>query len=136
MITGPDRCYEGKRGLDGVCRVDVVELAARYPLEPRLDLWNRTPRPTVAVATFDWGYDGIGPSQLALAMLADATGDDQRALKNLLAFKRRMIGSLPRLRWTVSRETVLLVLNAIERDESRPAHGKWNANKQTGARKG
>lgn len=41
----------------------------------RLDLGNHSP------TGFAWGYLGSGPHQLALAMLADATGDDQLALK-------------------------------------------------------
>jgi hypothetical protein len=39
-------------------------------LNPRLDLWNHSP------TGFEWGYAGSGPSQLALAMLADHLGDD------------------------------------------------------------
>jgi hypothetical protein len=42
------------------------------PLPPRLDLCRHT------VDCFEWSYPGAGPAQLALAILADALGDDQR----------------------------------------------------------
>lgn len=132
MITtaaAADRCYEGRRSNKGACTVDVVEMGMRRPLDPRHDLANKS-------ANFEWGYDGSGPAQLALAMLADATGDDQRALRLAQGFKQRMIGPLPRMQWILTRETVLLVAAAIERDAAKPARHKWNANKQTGARKG
>jgi len=57
------RVYEGRR-IDGATRVTVGgEL-----LEPRHDLGNLFP-------TFEWGFHGSGPDQLALALLADAVGD-------------------------------------------------------------
>jgi hypothetical protein len=64
--------YKGIRTLDGrggEFRV-VVELigprekAYKYPLKPRNDLFNHSPD------GFAWGYEGSGPAQLALALLA------------------------------------------------------------------
>lgn len=40
------------------------------PLDPRLDIANHSPD------GFNWGYAGSGPAQLALALLADAVGDE------------------------------------------------------------
>ena len=63
--------YEGRRTGRGVeVTVDGV------PLNPRLDLRNHSP------TGLEWGYCGSGPAQLALAILADHTGDPQRALKS------------------------------------------------------
>ncbi len=56
--------------------VEVVDDEGRIrPLSPRLDLWNHSP------TGFMWGYGGSGPAQLALALAADALGDDQRAVR-------------------------------------------------------
>ncbi|BBK33265.1 hypothetical protein EDC65_4110 [Stella humosa] len=63
------KVYEGSRSLAGA----VVTVDGR-PLDPRLDLRRLSP------AGFEWTYEGAGPQQLALALLADHLGDDARAL--------------------------------------------------------
>lgn len=68
-----DKHYLGTK--DG--NVFVVEGAARRPLPLRLDLVNHSP------TGFAWGYCGSGPAQLALAIPADATGDDDLAVRLL-----------------------------------------------------
>lgn len=72
-----DRAYVGFRdGPDAIggCQVERVELnGSRSPLDPRHDLRNHSPD------GFQWGYLGSGPAQLALALAADATGDDELA---------------------------------------------------------
>jgi hypothetical protein len=55
------------------------------PLDLRLDLRNHSP------LGFEWGYGGSGPAQLALAILADVTGDDYWALAHYQDFKRDFI---------------------------------------------
>lgn len=75
--------------------LDVREL----PL--RLDLRNHSP------TGFGWGYGGSGPAQLALALLADVLGDDDRALRLYQQFKWRLIGGLePDKPWAMS-DTVI-----------------------------
>ena len=49
-------------------------------IEPSLAFYSLSP-------FFDWGYDGDGPSQLALAVLLHHTGDEQRSLKHYEDFK-------------------------------------------------
>jgi hypothetical protein len=58
------------------------------PLPPRMDLYcfNRT--------GFEWSYDGPGPRQLALALLADHLGDDAKALTMSEAFMRHVVAYL------------------------------------------
>lgn len=56
-------------------------------LPVRLDLANHSP------TGFAWGYCGSGPAQLALAILADAAGDDM-ALQWYQQFKQEVIGHL------------------------------------------
>ncbi|MBI3514677.1 MAG: hypothetical protein HY060_11530 [Proteobacteria bacterium] len=77
------KIYEGGRSLDGaVVTVDGKRLA------PRLDLKKLSP------AGFEWTYEGAGPAQLALALLADHLGDDTKALALYEAFMKAVIAVL------------------------------------------
>lgn len=75
--------YRGGRGLEG-----AVVTADGHPLNPRLDLhvFSRT--------GFEWGYEGDGPRQLALALLAHHLGDDARALALTERFMRAVVAEL------------------------------------------
>ena len=44
---------------------------------------------------FNWGYVGSGPAQLALALLLDATGDPEIALRYHQDFKWQVIAGFP-----------------------------------------
>lgn len=55
------------------------------PLEPSLTIYNHSPD------GFQWGYTGSGPSQLALALLLDVTGDPELAHKHHQEFKRQFV---------------------------------------------
>lgn len=57
-------------------------------LPPRNDLLNHSPD------GFEWGYSGSGPAQLALAILAKVTGDDQFAVKHHQQFKTDLIAPM------------------------------------------
>jgi Family of unknown function (DUF6166) len=76
------KIYEGGRSLDGA--VVTVDGA---PLDPRFDI-KRFSR------TFEWTYEGDGPRQLALALLADHLGDPQRALALSEDFMRNVVADL------------------------------------------
>jgi Family of unknown function (DUF6166) len=79
------------------------------PLNPRFDLENKSP------TGFAWGYGGSGPAQLALALLADTLGDDERALRLYQAFKFRVIARLPMGRaWTLTQSEILDHVFALE----------------------
>lgn len=71
-----------------------------YPLPPRHDLYNHSPD------GFEFGYQGSGPSQLALALLADALQDDQTALLLYQDFKRQTIACWKGDRIRIAAETV------------------------------
>ena len=77
------KTYEGKRTIDGL----VVTVDGR-PLPPRHDLKRLSP------AGFEWTYEGAGPAQLALALLADHLGDDQAALREYERFMREVVANL------------------------------------------
>ncbi len=77
------KIYEGGRGLDGA----VVTVDGR-PLNPRFDLKRYSP------AGFEWTYEGDGPRQLALALLADHLGDDVKARALTEKFMREVVSVL------------------------------------------
>ena len=58
------------------------------PLDPRYDLKRLSP------TGFEWTYEGNGPAQLALALLADHTGNDRRALALYDRFMRAVVAEL------------------------------------------
>lgn len=83
------KVYEGRRGARGA-RVTVRDTDGNgkgVELRARRDLRNHSP------AGFEWGYNGSGPAQLALAILADALDDDERAMLNYQRFKQRVIAA-------------------------------------------
>ena len=77
------KTYTGDRTIDGIdVRVDG------QPLDPRLDLKRITD------LGFEWTYEGDSPAQLALALLADHLGDDQKALDLHQAFMAEVVAYL------------------------------------------
>ncbi len=77
------KIYEGGRSLDGA----VVTVDGK-PLDPRFDLKRYSP------AGFEWTYEGDGPRQLALALLADHLGDSAKALALTEIFMRDVVAEL------------------------------------------
>ena len=77
------KIYEGGRSLDGA----VVTVDGK-PLNPRFDLKRFSP------AGFEWTYEGDGPRQLALALLADHLGNDARALALTERFMQQIVTEL------------------------------------------
>lgn len=62
---------------------------------------------------FEWGYEGSGPAQLALAILAEATGDREYTLTHYQAFKRAYVAGLPRNGWTLHQSQFDSIMEAI-----------------------
>jgi hypothetical protein len=77
------KVYRGGRGLDG-----AVVTVDDHPLPPRYDLQR------LSSTGFEWTYEGAGPAQLALALLADHLGDDRGALALYDAFMRGVVADL------------------------------------------
>lgn len=77
------KTYEGGRSLDG-----AVVTVDGQPLDPRFDIRRFSP------AGFEWTYEGDGPRQLALAILADHLGDATRALALTERFMREVVADL------------------------------------------
>ena len=77
------KVYEGARSLAG-----ALVTVDGQPLPPRYDLKRLSP------AGFEWTYEGAGPAQLALALVADHLGDDQAALREYERFMREVVANL------------------------------------------
>jgi hypothetical protein len=74
------KVYEGVESEGEV----MVLVDGMRPLAPRYDLRNHSP------SGFAWGYNGSGPAQLALAIMADAVGDAD-AVVAYQEFKARVV---------------------------------------------
>jgi Family of unknown function (DUF6166) len=98
--------YIGSRAGAGIL-VLVQTQTCRERLKPRLDLIQHSP------PGFDWAHTGSGAAQLALALLAHASGNDQFALKHYQVFKHEIIARLPRNGWQISSEQVLQMLRFV-----------------------
>jgi hypothetical protein len=107
------KSYKGERGPRGLL-VYVVEDqqtgdAGVRALPPRVDLIAHTP-----TGTFECGFKGSGPSQLALAVLAEHLGNDTRALELYLGFRDRVLVDLPRDRgWCLTGDYIEAYLSAL-----------------------
>ena len=85
-----------------------VTIDGRF-LPKRLDLVNHSP------TGFECGYNGSGPAQLALAILADYFADNHQALMFYQGFKRAVIAKLPRDRdWKLTKADVDAALTELE----------------------
>jgi hypothetical protein len=96
------KLYEGARTPEG-CRVTVDGRS----LDLRHDLRNHSPDGA------EWGYGGSGPAQLALALLADATGDDELAQDHYQRFKREVVAGFKRDRFLITQAEIRCWIAAI-----------------------
>jgi len=101
-----NKSYEGKRGPNGlliyVVKDQETEGAEVSRLSPRTDLMKHTPN-----GAFECGFKGSGPSQLALAILADHLNDVGEAVDLHLNFRDRVIVGLPRDRdWRLTKANI------------------------------
>lgn len=74
-------------------------MGAELPL--RLDLANHSP------TGFEWGYAGSGPAQLALAILVDATGDNDLSLRLYQRYKSEVVAVWPKTGFEITKSQVL-----------------------------
>src|SRR5499427_3230127 len=95
------KTYAGGRSLDGA----VVTVDGKR-LDPRFDLKRLSP------TGFEWTYEGNGPAQLALALLADHLGDDARALALYEPFMRAVVADLDNS-WELSSTEIDVALETI-----------------------
>ena len=79
---------------------DCVVTVNGTPLDPRLDLR------TLSSEGFEWGYEGGGPSQLALAILADHFADDGKAVNQYRSFRGAVIAMIRDDEWTLDSDRI------------------------------
>jgi hypothetical protein len=84
-------------------------------LDPRFDLRRHSP------TGFQMGYAGSGPAQLALALLADALGNDDLAQDLYQTFKSKVVAAVPREEeeWRITREQIREWAEQILSDRTR-----------------
>ena len=76
------KVYKGDRTIDG-----IIVTVDDKPLAERCDL------KTLSDDGFEWSFVGPASEQLALAILADHTGDDRKALQLYEPFTREMVAN-------------------------------------------
>ena len=96
------KIYAGSRTIDG-----IKVTADGQPLDERYDLKRFT------TSGFEWTYEGNEPAQLALALLADHLGDEERAMALCDGFMRRVISDLDN-DWTLTGADIDKVLGELE----------------------
>lgn len=109
--------YRGSRPRNGDALVEVDRRDGKgfVPLLPAvsLELFNHSP------TGFEWGYNGSGPAQLALALLLDVTGNDEEALKYHQEFKFDIVGGLNPQGWEFPEEDIQTWLGWRKEAEAR-----------------
>jgi hypothetical protein len=102
---GVSQCEDGS----GAQVVTVIGPNGTKKLSPRRDLRNHSP------TGFQWGYGGSGPAQLALALCADALGDDVRAERIYQKFKFKVVGAWPMGQpWTITEAEIVKIVEELE----------------------
>ncbi len=97
------KVYRGGRGLDGA----IVTVDGRR-LDPRTDLKR------LSATGFEWTYEGAGPAQLALALLADHLGDAAEALRLYQRFMRAVVAELDNS-WELTSDDIAAALAELRR---------------------
>lgn len=78
-------------------------------LDPRHDLFNHSP------TGFSWGYSGSGPSQLALAILANHLEDKERIFRLYIPFRDTVIAHFQQKGdWSLTEEQIDRAIEHIE----------------------
>jgi hypothetical protein len=97
------KTYEGKRTIDGLrVTVDGKPLPEHYEVK------------TFTKQGFEWTYDGASPQQLALAILVDHLGDNDRAIRLSEPFMKSVVANLDN-EWTLKSAEIDGALQSIEK---------------------
>lgn len=103
--------YVGRRHAGGTDVTVHPPGGEPYELPARLDLRSHSPD------GFNWGYPGSGPAQLALALAADALGNDERARRVYQALKSRVVAALDADAREMTEADLRAAVARIERDK-------------------
>jgi hypothetical protein len=114
----PLKTYTGYRlpGAEGTAGQALVTMHQEgqppRPLDPRFDLRRHAD-------ALNWGYGGSGPAQLALALAADVTGNDEMARRVHQKLKVRLVAGLPADGWSLNEQQLRQVIQDIEAERGR-----------------
>lgn len=92
--TQQDRIFLGYTHEDGK-RVVYIANNDNQKIEKQLDINKSLAIRNHSPTGFNWGYEGSGPAQLALAILIELTGDAEIAQQHYQQFKSEVIAHLP-----------------------------------------
>jgi hypothetical protein len=97
------KTYEGKRTIDGLrVTVDGKPLPEHYEVKKFTSYG------------FEWTYEGESPQQLALAILVDYLGDNDRAIRLSEPFMKSVVANLDN-DWTLKSGEIDNALKSIEK---------------------
>ena len=89
------------------CTVAIYQGGRMQALPARWDLRDHSPD------GFNWGFGGSGPSQLALAMCADALDSDAQALAIYQQFKNAFVALQQADEWEISADDVRAMIHRL-----------------------
>ncbi len=96
------KIYRGDRTIDGLTvTVDGQTLSERTDIK------------AISQDGFEWSYEGKAPAQLALAILADHTGNPQRAERLYEPFMRHVVANFDN-EWEMTSDDVEEAVRALE----------------------
>jgi Family of unknown function (DUF6166) len=96
------KMYQGKRTIDGlIVTVDGEPLSEHYEVK-RFTKFG-----------FEWTYEGDSPRQLALAILVDHLGDNDRAIRLSEPFMREVVANLDN-DWQLNGNEVEAAIRGLE----------------------
>lgn len=113
--AGSDATYVGFRTISGA-HVVIQTAEGSTNLQPRFDLIRHSP------VGFDWGRSGSGQAQLALTLLAHASGDDAFAFEHYQLFQHEIVARLPKHRFEITRSQALQMLAFVSMDALEDFH--------------
>ncbi|QIB74966.1 hypothetical protein G3I44_12155 [Halogeometricum borinquense] len=96
VATAEQTVYRGRRDPAAPVSEELEVTVDGEPLAKRYDLLSASP------SGFETGYNGSGPAQLAIAILAHAY-DDEFAREWYQQFKRDVVATLPESGWTLTK---------------------------------
>jgi hypothetical protein len=97
------KTYEGKRTIDGLrVTVDGKPLGEHYEVKKFTNFG------------FEWTYEGESPRQLALAILVDYLGDNERAIRLSEPFMKTVVANLDN-DWILKSNEIDSALKSIEK---------------------
>lgn len=97
------KTYEGRRTIDG-----LVVTADGQPLPEHYEVRRYTK------FGFEWTYEGESPQQLALAILVDFLGDNDRAIRLSAPFMKEVVANLDN-DWRLTGDQVEAAVRKVER---------------------